>query len=1017
MTSHRDHAKWLLSGSGLEIGALDRPLPLCADCHVTYADRLDSAQLTETFTKISVAQLPSIDHVFDLDQDGLTNFQDDGFDFVILNDILPHLANPLFTLAEVFRCVRKNGMVVVSAHDKRFSRDARLAAPAFVELLYAWQEGKNTISDYAYREFLRVSNSLLFWDGEEKVTAALTQARLRNEVINAWDSDEFAQFLHDALAVLSINAFCCYVSHGNQNGSEYFSVWQKKSAGDQGERALPILMSRLAEHEHRQAQTEWQLEQQLLTAQRHISDQDKLLTDLRGSSSWRLTRPLRAVKRLFRLLRRVNDKSGRAIFNQHRVMHGWRQAFFIGLADAYHAPVTASEPRSIAPIEAMMPVQQDRSPNTRYEAVDIVVCVHNALADVQGCLSSILRQTLPPYRLILVDDGSDTATAEYLTNFARSQNAHLIRNEVARGYTCAANQGLRCSTAEFVLLLNSDTLTTPNWLDRLMLCACSDPTIGMVGPLSNTASWQSIPELEVDGDWAENALPDNLTADEMALRIACRSGRLYPRMPFLNGFCLLLKRAVITDIGYFDEETFARGYGEENDYCLRARQRGWQLALVDDAYVYHAQSKSYSHARRKELAGAAGKALCAKHGGEIIAEGVAFCREDRILQGLRARARILLARETWIEKGCARWEGRSVLFLLPMTIAGGGANVVISEARAMLAMGVDVRLLNLERMRHIFELSYPQLELPVHYVTSETQVPELSRNFDAVVATINFTVNWLSQQPRSMTKTRFGYYIQDFEPWFYLPEAPEYQIAMASYNAIQGLHCFTKTTWNRDVVLKETGVTCSLVGPSFDVDLFMPRRRQENGNANSRLRIGAMVRPDSERRAPLRTMKILQAIKQIHGNTVEIVIFGTWRDNPAFLALPQNFDFACAGELTPPQMASLLNELDIFADFSHYQAMGLTGMEAMSCGVAVVLPARGGASSFARHEENALLIDTTSDSACQAALERLISDEPLRSRLQTQALLDVVQYYPEQAAFRILQTLFGDASDVADICQ
>ena len=76
----------------------------------------------------------------------------------------------------------------------------------------------------------------------------------------------------------------------------------------------------------------------------------------------------------------------------------------------------------------------------------------------------------PPYRLILVDDGSNQPTQEYLDNFALSQAALLLRNKQARGYTRAANQELYASSAAYAILLNSDTIVTPFWLDRLVAC-------------------------------------------------------------------------------------------------------------------------------------------------------------------------------------------------------------------------------------------------------------------------------------------------------------------------------------------------------------------------------------------------------------------------------------------------------------------------------------------------------------------------------------------------------------------
>src|SRR5690606_40687985 len=69
------------------------------------------------------------------------------------------------------------------------------------------------------------------------------------------------------------------------------------------------------------------------------------------------------------------------------------------------------------------------------ESVDIIVCVHNALDDVRNCLASVLRNTAPPYQLILVDGGSKPETQNFLEEFAESQGVPLIRNEDAKGYT------------------------------------------------------------------------------------------------------------------------------------------------------------------------------------------------------------------------------------------------------------------------------------------------------------------------------------------------------------------------------------------------------------------------------------------------------------------------------------------------------------------------------------------------------------------------------------------------------
>jgi glycosyltransferase involved in cell wall biosynthesis len=89
--------------------------------------------------------------------------------------------------------------------------------------------------------------------------------------------------------------------------------------------------------------------------------------------------------------------------------------------------------------------------------------------------------------------------------------------------------------------------------------------------------------------------------------------------------------------------------------------------------------------------------------------------------------------------------------------------------------------------------------------------------------------------------------------------------------------------------------------------------------------------------------------------------------------------------------------------------MGLTAMEAMCCGAAVIVPQRGGARSFVKHEENGIIVDTESREACRAALERLVTDEELRTRLQRQAILDICQFFPEKAAYNILSAMFQES--------
>jgi glycosyltransferase involved in cell wall biosynthesis len=220
--------------------------------------------------------------------------------------------------------------------------------------------------------------------------------------------------------------------------------------------------------------------------------------------------------------------------------------------------------------------------------------------------------------------------------------------------------------------------------------------------------------------------------------------------------------------------------------------------------------------------------------------------------------------------------------------------------------------------------------------------------------------------------------------------------------------CMTKTEWNVQVVLEKTGRRCELLGPSLEVDLFRPRRRVRPSWPEGPLRIAAMIRPSSPRRGPRLTMEVLQLTQREFGDSVEIVLFGVDPAAQEFLALPNDFAWYNAGTQDPESVALLLNETDIFVDFSQYQAMGLTAMEAMACGVAVVVPQAGGASTFARHETDALFVDTADVGACHLALRRLVQDHDLRQKLQRQAVAPIAAFVPERPALRLLWALFGE---------
>lgn len=284
--------------------------------------------------------------------------------------------------------------------------------------------------------------------------------------------------------------------------------------------------------------------------------------------------------------------------------------------------------------------------------VDIIICVHDAVEETLGCLESIYLHTTVPHTVTIVDDKSSDVTREQLRRYVRGKPwIRLLENDVNVGYTRSANIGISTSGAEWVVLLNSDTLVTQGWLEGMFEVVKARPNAAMVGPVSNAASWQSVPDLhDIKGGWSSNPLPEGVTPDDVGRLVRELSPQEFPEATLLNGFCTLMRRSVIEEVGYLDEVSFPMGYGEENDLCLRVRKAGYSLALADHVYVYHVKSASFGNARRAELSKRGTTQLLTKHPDVDIKAVQRDMAELTSLIELRKRLRKRLNPETdWRE--------------------------------------------------------------------------------------------------------------------------------------------------------------------------------------------------------------------------------------------------------------------------------------------------------------------------------------------------------------------------------
>jgi|GEM_PF-3744127 Predicted glycosyltransferases len=223
--------------------------------------------------------------------------------------------------------------------------------------------------------------------------------------------------------------------------------------------------------------------------------------------------------------------------------------------------------------------------------VDVVVPVYGGLEETQECIESALA-TLPHWaQLVVINDASpEPELTQWLRERAETARFKLLENEQNLGFVATVNRGMKLNPKRDVLLLNSDVEVANDWLERIREAAYSRSRVGSITPFSNNATICSFPNFCEDN---ELFMGMNVQQLDDQFSTYGRENNLV-EVPTGVGFCMYIRRDCLNEVGYFDVETFGRGYGEENDWCQRAAKAGWPNFHQLNVFVYHKGGVSFA---------------------------------------------------------------------------------------------------------------------------------------------------------------------------------------------------------------------------------------------------------------------------------------------------------------------------------------------------------------------------------------------------------------------------------------
>jgi O-antigen biosynthesis protein len=329
----------------------------------------------------------------------------------------------------------------------------------------------------------------------------------------------------------------------------------------------------------------------------------------------------------------------------------------------------------------------------------VIVPVYAGVQETLRCLWAVLSAPCrTPFELLVVDDCSpDPALSAMLVQLAQKGLLRLLVNPDNLGFVRTVNRALEATAGRDVVILNADTCVANDWLDRLLAHAQAEPLAASITPLSNNATLCSYPQTMADNG---NLL--EMPVAELDLLAARTLTGLHVQAPTGVGFCMYLRRQCLDQVGLLDAERFGRGYGEENDWCLRASDAGWVHLLAADVVVLHDGGVSFA-GESSERATAA-LAILAERYPDYQERIRSFERADPLLP---ARLALDLAR-------LVRADARPRALLISHARGGGTARYEQEEAARLDQQGRAVILMRPGDLPGTVSLNVPgsQLALP-----------------------------------------------------------------------------------------------------------------------------------------------------------------------------------------------------------------------------------------------------------------------------------------------------------------
>ena len=598
---------------------------------------------------------------------------------------------------------------------------------------------------------------------------------------------------------------------------------------------------------------------------------------------------------------------------------------------------------------------------------DVVIPVYKSPEWVELCLYALFQNTGENTlnKVYLINDSDDTFTKNCLKNLKAKYGDKIIvkQNKKNIGFTGTANIGIRLTTADFVLLLNTDCLISKNTIEKLMAHMQSDEKIGLICPISSNAANLSLDILE------------GFTYTQMNELLEKRfMGKIFDACTVV-GNCLMISRECIKTVGLLDE-IYAPGYGEETDYQFAAMKKGFSAKVAIDTYVFHKAETSFGISDKKRKMIDEHLAIFFSRWGEDYDREMAKYRENDPVKYILDD----------FEKNPPSIKNSAMFYMMNIGMSGG-CNVVVDIINRLAINGYQCNIL----YESISE--YPEFMLfspvPIEHIDDV--------HTKRIVATLWVTV-FLARKIAIRKKWELIYFVQGLEQHF--EDGRNYGSVETTYKISNNIITVSKPlqAWIKEFY----GIDSQLISNGINLELLKKKRR--NRKPNSIL----LITRNDYRKCNYVIFDILKKVDTLlSGITVNLVISDDGCELPILTNRNNHYNIM-RGPFARVKIFELMQESNIYIDTSCSEGFGLTALESMAAGCIPIVSDSFGVRDYVLDKKNGLLVKEINNAdAYIKRIRLLMQNEDLRDNIYD-GMAETVEKYDFNDRIQAYKMAFCD---------